>query len=130
MNIGRTQLRLGDYAAAIAASREALAALPDDATARKQLAWLLATAPDATLRDGAAALALIDPIRRDPRHTDIQWHEVRAAALAELGRYDEAMLESSRAVAAAESIHSKRIQELKSQLAGYQGGQPWRPARH
>ncbi|HZN35306.1 MAG TPA: tetratricopeptide repeat protein [Pirellulaceae bacterium] len=130
MNIGRCQLRLGDYCAATSASRAALAALPDDAAACKQLAWLLATAPDAKVRDGAAALSLVDAIRQNPRRTDIQWHEVRAAALAELGRFDEATLEAARAVAAAESIRSKRLPELKLQLAGYQGHQPWRPSSH
>lgn len=127
-NIGRIELIRGNYAAALAASQAATRADPHDTIFRKQVAWLLATVPDAALRDGAASLRLIDSIRQNPRQVDIQWHEVRAAALAECGRFDEAIVTANRAVRSAESIHSQRLTELKSQLAGYQAGRPWRLA--
>jgi Flp pilus assembly protein TadD len=125
-NIGRIELIRGNYAQALAASRDAAAANPRDPIYRKQLAWLLATSPDAGLRDGQEALALVDSIKQRKSKTDIQWHEVRAAALAELGRFDEAVLTAGRMISAAESIRSKRLDELRAQLAAYQAGRPWR----
>jgi tetratricopeptide (TPR) repeat protein len=125
-NIGRSELIRANYASALLASREALACVPSDPVIVKQLAWLLATAPDATLRDGHEALRLAESLPQDPRHVDIQWHEVHAAALAELGRYEEAALSSERAVAAAHSIGSQRIGQLQAQLDRYREKKPWR----
>jgi tetratricopeptide (TPR) repeat protein len=125
-NIGRSELIRGNYAAALAASRDALACVPTDPVVTKQVAWLLATAPDDNLRNGAEALRLAESLPQDPRHVDIQWQEVHAAALAELGRFDQAVIASERAVAAAQSISSKRVGQLQAQLASYRAGQPWR----
>ncbi|HZN35307.1 MAG TPA: tetratricopeptide repeat protein, partial [Pirellulaceae bacterium] len=127
-NIGRIEMFRGNFSVALAASRSAAAADPNDPALRKQVAWLLATAPDAALRDGQEALRLIDSIRQNPRKTDIQWHEVRAAALAELGRFAEAVVAIRRAALSAESIRSPRIAELKAQQSSYQDGRAWRLA--
>jgi tetratricopeptide (TPR) repeat protein len=125
-NIGRGELMRGNYAAALASSRHALACVPSDPVIVKQVAWLLAAAPEDKRRDGREALQLIESIPQDPRHVDIQWQEVHAAALAEVGRFDDAIAASRRAVEAAQSIHSKRLPELQAQLAIYQAGKPWR----
>ena len=125
-NIGRGELIRGDFAAALEASRKALACVPSDPVILKQVAWLLAAAPEDKLRDGREALRLIESIPQDPRHVDIQWQEVHAAALAEMGRFDDAIAASQRAVDAAESIRSKRLDDLRSQLTRYQAQQPWR----
>ena len=125
-NIGRSELIRANYASALQASREALACVPGDPVVVKQVAWLLATAPDEKLRNGRDALRLAESLPQDPRHVDIQWQEVHAAALAELGRYDEAVASSERGVAAAESIGSKRLSQLQAQLDRYRAQHPWR----
>ncbi len=56
-----------------------------------QLAWILATSPDETLRDGEEALALVAPIALQDNTTDLQLQVTLAAALGQVGRFDDAL---------------------------------------
>ena len=58
--LGRCQLRLADYEAAITSLREALRLRNDWPEARIQLAWLLATTPHDRLRNGVEATRLAE----------------------------------------------------------------------
>ena len=57
-NLGNVFLKHGRLAEAMAQYREALAIRPEDLGALNNLAWLLATAADPSLRNGAQAVAL------------------------------------------------------------------------
>ena len=57
---------------------------------RARLAWLLACAPEPALRDGHAALELAQSALRD-NAAHVLARDALAAALAELGRFDEAL---------------------------------------
>ena len=57
-----------------------------NAPIRLQLAWILATSSNDALRDGDDSLRVLRELPNDAAV-----HEVRAAALAELGRFDEAV---------------------------------------
>jgi len=77
--------------------RNAVAGEPEDMDIRLGLAWLLATCPQESVRDGAEALEILAPWVEQggssPRFLD-----VRAAALAEADRFDEAVAEIDRAL--------------------------------
>ncbi|MEC9266303.1 MAG: hypothetical protein VX464_09615 [Pseudomonadota bacterium] len=70
-----------EYASAIQDLETALSYDADHAEARRTLAWILATAPDAGLRDGTRAADLLGDIDRNDPQTIL----VEAAVLAESG---------------------------------------------
>jgi protein O-mannosyl-transferase len=95
--------------------RNALRLGPDRGIA-EELAWLLATHPDAAVRDGAKALRLAeaaDHERRTARSLD-----VLGAAQAELGRFDEARRSAEQAMA--------QGAEAGARLESYRQRKPWR----
>lgn len=94
-----TVLRLtGRYADLAAVLRQRQQAAPHDRGRAAELAWTLATCPDAALRDGPLAVRLASAAldSNDPHALDIL-----AAALAEAGRFDEAIRTAERALTAA-----------------------------
>ena len=92
-----------DTATAIIHYREALRIEPNWPFAAHQLAWILATHPEPSLRNGDEALALAEAVcQRDGGGNPVTLH-TWSAALAELGRYGEALQISARAAQIAES---------------------------
>lgn len=66
-------------------------AAPDDAIAANNLAWLLATLPDATLRDGERALRLAKKAFEEYAYEYPGIVSTLSAAHAEVGNFDEAI---------------------------------------
>ncbi len=129
-NLALALARRGEHAEAIGHLEEALAGTPDNPRFMRILAWELATAPDDSLRDGRRAAELASrahaSLPGEPRSSDIL-----AAAMAEAGRWAEAVH------AAEEAIRLARLQgesamadEISARLEGYKAGRPhWQPAR-
>jgi tetratricopeptide (TPR) repeat protein len=127
-----SHVRNGEYAAAIGAYEEAIRMKPEStdlarSRARRwvqnNLAWLLATAPDSTVRDGVRALALAEQLvawRRD----DAAYLDTFAAAYAELGRFDDAV-RTQRAAVGRLGRGATR-DEYRRHLKSYEQGKPWR----
>lgn len=86
------------------------------------LAWILATTRDDTLRDARTALALVEPIA-GRRPNDPTVLSAFAAALAELGRFPEAVAAAERAAASADAGSAQLLAE---RLAAYRARRPWR----
>ena len=94
------------------------------------LARVLAAAPDSKVRDGARALTIVDAVPEGRR--SIEWAEVRAMALAEAGRFDEAAALQQDVIAAAEQAgFADAARAMRQTLARYRNRQPlrtpWRP---
>ncbi len=101
-------------------------ALGGDATLATNLAWLLATDPDPAVRHAADALALAQRIVAG-RPDDPSSHHTLAAALAENGRFPEAVDALTRAIALARAAGQTSTATLFEQrLATYRAGRPWR----
>lgn len=115
----------GADAAAVRLFRRALAPASDPAVA-KTVAWILATSRDDSLRNGRAALALVEPIvQRDPN--DPALLSTLAAAHAELGRFPEALPAAERAltlVRTAGDLEAAAL--LQRRLETYRAQKPWR----
>ena len=126
LNLSRLRMKQGDYRGALAAVEEALARKPQDATALKQLAWLLTTSADDGVRDGKRALGVLSKIPQEAGRIDIQYLEVLSAAHAEVGQYDQAVAVAERALAEARKIKSRRTEEFAERVELYRARQPMR----
>ena len=126
INLSRTRMLQGDFAAATATCRQALVQIPGQRDLVKQLAWLLATADDPAVRSGPEALELLARLPQHPKKVDIQYLEVLSAAQAEAGDFDQAVATAQRTVAEARKVRSRRLVEFEDRLRLYQTHQPYR----
>ena len=88
----------GQYAEAAGHYRKALEAAPGLVTARYDLAWLLATCPDAAARDGAVALSLAESVNEATGGQSYRTLDLLGTALAECGRFEDAEQAASKAL--------------------------------
>lgn len=123
---GDASLRRGDIDAAITAYRRALELQPTRASAASNLAWILATTADATLRDGAEAVRRAEDAAklRGRKHVDVL--DVLGAAYAEAGRFEEAVRAAQEAVTLLRAVGpSQRLTDVQQRLQLYETGQPY-----
>lgn len=118
-------VRLGRWAEAHEAIEESLLILPRAHRLRHLQARLLATNPKAELRDGRRAMQLVS-ISTDAQ-VGVQQVETMAMALAELGRFDDAIRWQNSALEAAR-VNGKEelVAWINARLALYQRGEPCR----
>jgi tetratricopeptide (TPR) repeat protein len=91
-NVGSMLRAGGDFAGALVRFREALQLKPDWLPALASLAWLLATSPDAALRDGDQAIRFAERAADLAGRQDASALDVLAAAYAEAGQFDRAIV--------------------------------------
>lgn len=75
---------------AIDAARYGLKLAPNSRSLQLRLAWLLATSMDDGLRDGNAALKIVEPLAAAPGGQDCRTMLTLGAALGEVGRFEDA----------------------------------------
>lgn len=104
-----------------------LEARPDDILAANNLAWILATHPDANLRDGAAAKRWARVACEATNHRIPPLLGTLAAAHAELGEFDQAVALSKRALASAREFQKEEFaKRLAARMTSYQSKKPFR----
>jgi len=108
---------------AVVQFRAAISADPQFAQAQSNLAWLLATSPEAGVRDGAEALKLAASAVDLTHGTDARALDALAAAYAETGRFPEAVEAARRALAV---TAPRLVTALKARIAMYERQQPFR----
>ena len=116
--LGLAAQQSGDVRGAIASYREALRVDPNRMEVANNLAWLLATTPDASLRAPEEAIELAQRAAR--RNAEPSVLDTLAAAYAAAGRYDEAAQTQVRALAALPPGASPFRTDLESRLTRYQ----------
>jgi len=118
-NAAALAVTLGDHAGALEVLRARLAAEPAAGARpfRLQLAWLLATSRDDSLRDGVEALRTLEPLDDAADVLD-----VRAAAFAEMGQFKEAIADMERALEQA----APPTEAMRKHRASYVARRPWR----
>jgi tetratricopeptide (TPR) repeat protein len=89
--LGNALLRKGSLKEAIAHYEQALALAPDDPHCRNNMAWVLATSSDDSIRDGAKAMALAQVAVTLSGGREPRFFRTLAAAYAESGRFSEAL---------------------------------------
>jgi spermidine synthase len=117
-------LRSGASPEVVALLERAIAAKPGWPSPLNELAWVLATDADASRRDPATALALADrALAAAPEASVI---DTRAAALAALGRFDEAIAAAGRARALADAAGDTSLaRDIAARLEDYARGRPF-----
>jgi tetratricopeptide (TPR) repeat protein len=119
--------RRGRVDEAVAHWKESLKIWPDDMNAQAHLAWVLATSPDASLRDGAKAVELAKKVLEHAGHADVIVLQTLAAGYAESGRFSEAIKTAQQALQLAiAQDNSALIWNLQLNIANYQRNLPLR----
>jgi tetratricopeptide (TPR) repeat protein len=111
-NIANAFVLKGRLRDAIAHYERALQSEPENARALNNFAWILATAPDDSIRDGAKAVALAQRANRISGN-DPLFIRTLAAAYAEAGQFDAAIESASRA---SEKADAQAQPDLGSQI--------------
>jgi len=115
-----------DSAGAVNAYRFALQKCPEAPELLNNLAWLLATCPDAHIRNGTQAVAYAERACKLTRYHMTPMVGTLAAAYAEAGRYDDAIAMAQKACAqAAESGQQDLLRRNQELLALYLKHQPY-----
>jgi tetratricopeptide (TPR) repeat protein len=115
--------------AMIAHLREAINLQPQEPKAYNNLAWMLATHPDAQFRDGKQAVEYAARAVELTRTNDASKLDTLAAAYAEAGRYGEAVEAAKKAVALVRATNAEPLaREIESRLRLYECKQPFREA--
>ena len=99
--LGNALLRKGSLREAITHYEQALVLAPEDPHCRNNIAWVLATSSDASIRDGAKAIDLADVAVALSGGREPRFLRTLAAAYAESGRFSEALAAAQQAAAIA-----------------------------
>jgi Flp pilus assembly protein TadD len=121
-NAGNVCYKQGAHAAAVRLYRAALTA-GENPIVSGNLAWVLATSRDDSVRNGPEALALAQRLPPDDPTT----LSALAAALAETGRYAEAATAMARALEIIRRTSNTAGEpQFLTRLEAYRAGKPWR----
>ena len=125
--VGTVLVQQGRVTEGVEEWQKVLAVEPDNGNAMSNLAWVFATSPDQSLRDGPKAVQLAaQALRISGGRIPILFRTL-AAAYAEDGRFSEAVQTAQRGIELASSQgNSDLVTELQGAIALYQEGRPLR----
>ncbi len=106
----------GDPGEAVGQYREALRLKPDLTVAKNNLAWILATSPEAKVRDGAQAVELAEQACDQSAWRETVFVGTLSAAYAEAGRFEQAVAASQKACDLARSLGQTNLLERNREL--------------
>jgi tetratricopeptide (TPR) repeat protein len=125
--LGNALLRQGLRTEAIAHYEKAMVLAPEDPHSRNNIAWLLATSSDATIRDGAKAVGFANEAVQLSGGREPSFLRTLAAAYAESGRFSEAVAAARQAsVIATMQGKTKLANSLEKDLVLYRSRLPLR----
>ena len=119
---GRLGLAAGEYL-------RALDLMPSDVPLLNRASWILATSPDAAVRDGGRARALAERAVRLTSEHDAESLDSLAAAFAEQGSFEAARQAARHALAEAHLMaDSDLVQQIEFRLKTYEQDRAFRDA--
>jgi protein O-mannosyl-transferase len=130
-SIGSIKHRQGKLNEALQNYEKALAIFPDLTVTQTNIAWILATAPDASLRNGTRALQLSLRAYELSGGKDPFFLHILAAAYAESGDFPNAIATAKRAINRANEGGLKPLAEqLRAEISLYELELPYRESAH
>jgi tetratricopeptide (TPR) repeat protein len=127
--LGNILLQKGRVDEAITHLQKTLQIKPDSPDVLNNLAWLLATSPDAHIRDGVQAVKYAERACELTNYKQTIMVGTLAAAFAEAGRFDDAIATAQKACAlASESGDQDLLKKNQELLAMYLKHQPYHEA--
>jgi tetratricopeptide (TPR) repeat protein len=124
-NLARAFYQKGKVDQAIAQFQLALQIEPADMEAQNNLAWLLATCPQASLRNGDKAVQLAQQANELAGGKNPVILGTLAAAFAEAGRFDDAVRSAQQAIELARAAGRQDLAgKLNGELRRYEAGLP------
>jgi tetratricopeptide (TPR) repeat protein len=125
--LGTVLIQQGRVSEAIEQWQETLAVQPENGNAKSNLAWVFATSPEGTFRNGARAVQLAEQALQLSDGKNPIIFRTLAAAYAESGRFPEAIEIARRGVEIANSQSNAGLAaDLKSNIVLYQAARPLR----
>jgi Tol biopolymer transport system component/Flp pilus assembly protein TadD len=118
----------GRYGEALAHLEAAYAVNPGDVTIVNNLAWLLATSPEAAQRDGPRAVRLAEWACKTTSYKSPPLLDSLAAAYALTGQFDRAIRTTEQAIEIVRRNPKASTETLESRLKLYRAGRPYREA--
>jgi protein O-mannosyl-transferase len=125
VDLGLCYMQMGRVESALSQYQAALKLEPRNSSIQNDLAWILATGPQASLRDGGKAVELASSANAQMDGKSPEFLDTLAAAFAEAGRFPEAMEAAHRALPLAEAqLNAALVEELRTEMKFYQAGKP------
>jgi tetratricopeptide (TPR) repeat protein len=122
-NLGSTLFQQGRADEGIFQTQKAVELEPSNLSYENNLAWMLATAPQASLRDGARALELAGKANQSTGGNNPQILRTLAAAYAETGEFANALQTAQKALQLAEAQSNTGLAAtLRREIKLYEGG--------
>ena len=128
-NRGAAWFYSGQWPGALADCSKALSLDPKRFWAQNQLAWILATCPEADYRNGKKALDLVK--KALAAEDNLLFYDTLAAAYAECGEFKKAIHaqeEALKRLQKTEEVPQDTLASYQLRLNQYKAGQPWRIA--
>ena len=110
--LGNALLRRGSLKEAVAQYENAIALAPEDPHSRINIAWVLATSSDASIRDGARAVEFAREAVELSNSGDPKFLRTLAAAYAETGQFSQAIAAARQGLTIATSEGDFRLANL------------------
>jgi tetratricopeptide (TPR) repeat protein len=125
-NLALAISRSGRLAEAIGHWQKSLELHSGNLNARCNLAWVLATAPNSSLRDGPRAVELVEPVAAGSGGANAVVLQTLAAAYAQSGRFTEAISSAQKALQLASAQGNNGLADyIRVSLANYEANRPW-----
>lgn len=126
-NLGNAYLQEGNIGEALVRFQRAVTVKPDYSTALNDLAWELATARQASVRNGTKAVELASRANHLAAGKDLDILDTLAAAYAEAGQFGDAVHTAQRAIELARATgQTARLTQFNQELQLYEKNRPFR----
>jgi len=127
LSLRQIAVKQGDYQAAEKYLRDGMRNMPDDAALINSLAWMLAVSPIEQQRNGEEALRLAETACDFTKYKQHVYIDTLAAAYAELGMFEEAIVAQRQALDLARQAENQTVMlEYDARLKLYEQKKPYR----